>query len=515
MIVSPLAGRGARATSLVESAVWLVCSASMIVLPLLPAVAAIASIVASVIFRRIVPREQDADISFGFLHPFCSSGGGGERVLWCAIKSIEEGFKTSPKSCDVIVYTCDGPEIRDEDILRGVKKHFNITIDTASAKKFRVRFVRINTQNWISASRYPVFTLLGQSLGSMVMAIDALRRARPHVFVDTTGLAFTYPVARWLGWCDVVSYTHYPTISTDMLEVVRNRRAQFNNSERVASSFVRTHVKLAYYKLFAAIYGWCGRRADVVMANSSWTMNHVNSIFRVPRRTVLVYPPCDTEALQKIAIDEPRRKPRRILSIAQFRPEKNHALQLRALHHLLSVDAKSEDEFSDVVLDVVGSCRNAGDRVRQSELEALRDSLDELSSSNVRFHVNAPYSKLQELLGEATVGIHTMCDEHFGISVVEMMAAGVVPIAHKSAGPLMDIIGCHRPSPGYLATNEKEYAACLARALREGDLSPKRRLGREHARRFSHAEFRRRFWGAIAGVLQTDSARSASAEKRE
>jgi alpha-1,2-mannosyltransferase len=32
------------------------------------------------------------------------------------------------------------------------------------------------------------------------------------------------------------------------------------------------------------------------------------------------------------------------------------------------------------------------------------------------------------LLGGAVAGMHSMVDEHFGISVVEYMAAGAVPI---------------------------------------------------------------------------------------
>lgn len=37
-------------------------------------------------------------------------------------------------------------------------------------------------------------------------------------------------------------------------------------------------------------------------------------------------------------------------------------------------------------------------------------------------------SNLIELLGGAIAGIHSMTDEHFGISVVEYMAAGAIPI---------------------------------------------------------------------------------------
>jgi alpha-1,2-mannosyltransferase len=44
-----------------------------------------------------------------------------------------------------------------------------------------------------------------------------------------------------------------------------------------------------------------------------------------------------------------------------------------------------------------------------------------------------------------------MRNEHFGIAVVELMASGIITIAHKSAGPLEDIIGGTDVPVGYLA----------------------------------------------------------------
>lgn len=59
---------------------------------------------------------------------------------------------------------------------------------------------------------------------------------------------------------------------------------------------------------------------------------------------------------------------------------------------------------------------------------------------HVEFCVNVPFSQLLALLGDAVAGLHSMVDEHFGISVVEYMAAGEahapVPV-HACMGALV------------------------------------------------------------------------------
>ena len=49
-----------------------------------------------------------------------------------------------------------------------------------------------------------------------------------------------------------------------------------------------------------------------------------------------------------------------------------------------------------------------------------------------------------------------MWNEHFGIGIVEMMAGGLITIAHNSGGPQTDII--RHEHTGYLATTATEYA---------------------------------------------------------
>ncbi len=45
---------------------------------------------------------------------------------------------------------------------------------------------------------------------------------------------------------------------------------------------------------------------------------------------------------------------------------------------------------------------------------------------DVEFRLNIPLSELHGVLTRAAAGLHTMRDEHFGIGVVELMAAGLV-----------------------------------------------------------------------------------------
>ena len=78
----------------------------------------------------------------------------------------------------------------------------------------------------------------------------------------------------------------------------------------------------------------------------------------------------------------------------------------------------------------VGGCRNDADAARLEQLRQLSVSLG--IEPNVTFRPNASYSEVREVLGRSMAGLHSMRDEHFGISVVEYMAAGCIPIAHDS-----------------------------------------------------------------------------------
>jgi hypothetical protein len=56
--------------------------------------------------------------------------------------------------------------------------------------------------------------MLGQSLGSIIVAIECCCRRWPDFYFDTMGAAFAYPLIRILVAIRVMAYVHYPTISS-------------------------------------------------------------------------------------------------------------------------------------------------------------------------------------------------------------------------------------------------------------------------------------------------------------
>jgi alpha-1,2-mannosyltransferase len=423
-----------------------------------------------------------------FFHPYCNAGGGGERVLWTAIRALQNEHS----HLKFVVYTGD-QDVSGEDILRRAKERFNITLLRP------IKFVYLTKRKWVEASPYPYFTLLGQSIGSIFLGWEALVKFNPDIYIDTMGYAFTLPLFKYIGKCHVGCYVHYPTISTDMLSKVSDRRATYNNASFITRSRVLSGMKLLYYKMFAYIYGLAGSCANVVMVNSSWTFGHITTLWKKDN-VVIVHPPCDTKAFLNI-----QRKDdsgiKSVVSIGQFRPEKDHALQIKSfalfLHELPDNDRK------DYRLVLVGSCRNQDDANRVDSLRELANQLH--VKPYVEFALNVSFDELKNYLAKATIGLHTMWNEHFGIGVVECMAAGLVALAHNSGGPRMDIVTqWNGGQTGFLAESEEAYAQAMKEifSLQPDEVDTIRKNAKECVeKRFSEAAFETGFLACIKPII--------------
>ena len=382
----------------------------------------------------------------GFFHPYCNAGGGGERVLWQSVSALQKRY--SFVKC--VVYTGYEKDTLANQILNKVEERFSIYL------KEPVEFVFLRGRMWVEPQCWPRFTIIGQSIGSIILGIEALLKFSPHFFIDTTGYSFVVPVFRWLGGCKTASYVHYPTVSVDMIKKVRSSESSYNNSSRISHSKVLTNLKLIYYRLYAKLYGFAGRRNNVVMVNSTWTHGHISRIWRAAN-IYIVYPPCDTTLFQQLPLRR-REGLFRIVSIGQFRPEKEHQVQLAVLDVFLRKLTPQEAKRVELVL--IGGCRNKEDRDRVIELRRLAKNLQ--IEDHVRFEINVPFQKLKEEVAEATAALHTMWNEHFGIGLVECMAAGCIVIGHSSGGPQKDIVvKWQGKKTGFLAASQEHYVSCL------------------------------------------------------
>ncbi|WJX68266.1 GDP-Man:Man3GlcNAc2-PP-dolichol alpha-1,2-mannosyltransferase [Trifolium repens] len=124
----------------------------------------ITAIIIKLCFSAINGR-RNRKTAVGFFHPYTNDGGGGERVLWCAVKAIQE--ENPDLQC--LVYTGDHDATPQSLLSRAIDR-FGVKLLSPP------KVVHLYKRKWIEETTYPHFTMIGQSLGSI-------------------GYAFTYPLA--------------------------------------------------------------------------------------------------------------------------------------------------------------------------------------------------------------------------------------------------------------------------------------------------------------------------------
>lgn len=101
----------------------------------------------------------------------------------------------------------------------------------------------------------------------------------------------------------------------------------------------------------------------------------------------------------------------------------------------------------------------------------------------------------------ANIGLHTMKSEHFGIGIVECMAAGLIMLANNSGGPKMDII---KPNiNGFLASEIDEYVDNINNiiSLTDDKLDEIRRNARDSVVIFNDENFQLNFLNIIDLII--------------
>lgn len=349
----------------------------------------------------------------GIFHPFCNSGGGGERVLWEICKAILDKYESN-KKFKIAIYTGD-TDIKPEDIIERVKFKFGIDLDIK-----KICFIYLKGRHRVEGKSWPVLTLLLQAISSIFLLKDAISKLPPDCFIDTMGYPFVYPVMKFLYDIPIVSYTHYPIIQRDML------------------SMNIPFLKRLYWLFLYSWYKFCGYSVDHSIVNSTWTKNHMDSIWKMTTNSI-VYPPC-LSAADTSPLPTDHKKKWQCVLVAQYRPEKRHELAIKQYRKYLD-SFEGADINHALSLTFIGSIRSHDDKMFMEKLKYMAHKTLKIPDDKLAFKVNLSYPELLHEIRDSQFGLNTMWNEHFGISVVEYFANNTIPLAHASAGPLLDILG--------------------------------------------------------------------------
>jgi glycosyltransferase involved in cell wall biosynthesis len=148
---------------------------------------------------------------------------------------------------------------------------------------------------------------------------------------------------------------------------------------------------------------------DRLLSTSNFTRGFVREKWH--RESTTLYPPCPIELYNDL--NGPKED--LVVTVGRVVPEKRMDLFLEMARQLPMV------KFA-----IIGSAT----RDQESYLRHLR----EIAPPNASF-VMSPLRKVRDVLARSKVYVHCARNEHFGITIVEAMASGCVPVVHDSGGP--------------------------------------------------------------------------------
>jgi glycosyltransferase involved in cell wall biosynthesis len=113
---------------------------------------------------------------------------------------------------------------------------------------------------------------------------------------------------------------------------------------------------------------------------------------------------------------------------------------------VLTISRLEEGKGLDFIPHVAARTRNAkfviiGSLASERYFLRLRQTIKNLGvEDRIQIIPNASQKVKESLLSRAKIYLHPRKYEYFGIAVIEAMAAGLIPLVHKSGGPWIDIL---------------------------------------------------------------------------
>jgi len=238
-----------------------------------------------------------------------------------------------------------------------------------------------------------------------------------------------------------ILYVHYPTFS-EFEKVDINKKYSRSIFWRVYISLF----KLLHY--FFANY----LKSGILVTNSNYSKKAIRKY--VDSSCFVIYPPVEVNAFAKATFNSERQN--KVVSCGRYSPEKNYENVIEVAKGLKDVD-----------FAVVGSFSG---KKSLNYYKKLCSTLSAQKLVNVDLLKAVEFNDLLQLYGKSKIYLHSMKDEHFGIVVVEAMAAGLVPVVFQGGGPWEDILKAKQGHYGFSYKTSAEAISIIEMLLANENL---------------------------------------------
>lgn len=211
---------------------------------------------------------------------------------------------------------------------------------------------------------------------------------------------------------------------------------------------------------------------DKFISNSAYTNHWLRTFWRKSKKNIVVYPPVFSKD-EIVGRYEESRKKNIIISVGRFFVASHSKKQL----DLVKFFVNNKEVFKDYEYHLAGQI---------STLPADIEYLDEIKRiaatvDNVFIHENCVYTELMDLYKQAKIfwhgtgyGVNENLEpekmEHFGITTVEAMSFGVVPVVINKGGQKETV---EEGLNGFRWDNEKECVEKTSVLMKDDDLRRK------------------------------------------
>jgi len=170
-----------------------------------------------------------------------------------------------------------------------------------------------------------------------------------------------------------------------------------------------------------------------ILTNSLFSSRVFERIYSL--KPFVIYPPVDVERFSS------KPKENLVISVGRFDPFKKYEILIEAF-----------SQIKDGRFFILGSIHS---RTSVRYFNKLRMLIKRFKvNGKVKLIVNSPFNVLKNILSRAKIYVHCSPFEYFGMSVVEAMACGCVPIVYRSGGAYLDVIDKGNYGLAFSNTNE-------------------------------------------------------------